>query len=85
MVFKPGWKDKKKAEEKKVVEPPPEAPKEPIYKSFHIEKVKGNWNLVVCEIQGDKILSKTYKEAENKAMSLETFKIAFAKLYYFGK
>ncbi len=91
MPFTKGWKDKKKSdkksEDKKVEEKVEvkEVDKEPIHKSFHIEKIKGHWNLVICELQGDKILSKTYKESDNKAMSLEYFKIQFAKEFYFGK
>lgn len=56
----------------------------PIAKAFYIEKEKGMWRLVIADIQDDKVISKKVKECDNKALSLENFKIEFARLYYFG-
>jgi len=88
MVFKPGWK--KKALEAKIaaetkVEITPAVSVSPIVKAFYIEKEKGVWRLVIADIQDDKVIKKQVKECENKAISLEAFKMAFARLYYFGK
>lgn len=85
MVFKPGWNKKQK--ENKVTESKTEntVQASPISKAFYIEKHKGSWHLVVADIQDDKIIKKQVKECENKAISLETFKIEFVKTYYFGK
>lgn len=90
-AFKPGWKkelkEKKEKEAKVVLEVKTESTKieEPIFKSFYIDKDKGKWRVVIADIQGDKVLSRQIKECDNKGMSLETFKIAFAKMYYFGR
>lgn len=83
MVFK-----KKSPEDKKSSESASksdEASTSPVHKAFYIEKVKGAWLLVVADIQDDKVISKQTKEGMNKQHSLEEFKIAFAKHYYFGK
>jgi len=57
----------------------------PIHSAFYIEKDKGVWTLVIAQIQDDKVISKKLKPADSKALSLEYFKIAFAKLFYFGR
>lgn len=93
MVFKKGWskvaKDAKDKADKAAAETinPPEtkAPESPIAKAFYIEKEKGKWRMVIADIQDDKVISRQIKECDNKGMSLETFKIAFAKHYYFGR
>lgn len=89
MPFKKGWSDEKKAKEKKAVEVKKEiaatAPASPIYKAFYIMKDKGSWHFVMADIQDDKVISKKSKDCENKALSLENFKIEFARYYYFGR
>ena len=57
----------------------------PIYKAFYLDKVGGLYRFITAEIQDDKIISKVIKEDGNKALSLERFKIEFARTYYFGK
>lgn len=57
----------------------------PVHEAFYIEKSAGTWNLVIAKIQDDKVISRKVKVCENKALSLETFKIQFAQLYYFGQ
>jgi len=87
--FVKGWNKKKKETKEGEVKsdnntetlPPPS----PIAKAFYIEKEKGIWRLVIADIQDDKVIKKQIKECENKAISLESFKMAFARLYYFGK
>lgn len=71
----------KKTPEKK----PEEKSTSPIHKAFYIEKVAGLWRFVIADIQDDKIISKVIKEDANKSLSLERFKIMFAKTYYFGR
>lgn len=86
MPFIKGQGKKGKSEDKKA-----EASKEPvvstspIHKAFYIEKSAGSWKLVVADIQDDKVIGKKTKECDNKALSLENFKIQFSKHYYFGQ
>lgn len=83
MVFKKDWK---KTKETKAETKSEETIKSasPIHKAFYIEKEKGVWRLVIADIQDDKVISKNVQECDNKALSLENFKIKFAKAYYFG-
>jgi len=66
------------------------APKLPVAKpvklprAFFIEKTNGVWKLVTADVDGDKLVNKQVKECDNKALSLENFKIQFARHYYFG-
>ena len=88
MLFKKGWSEEKKSKEKKTVEVKKEetkSPESPVHKAFYIMKDKGTWNLVMADLQDDKVISKKVKDCENKALSLENFKIEFARFYYFGK
>ena len=82
-------KDTKKPEEKKseVVTPIAASVIPPVKlpKAFYIEKEKGVWRLIIAEVDGDKIINKKIKECDNKALSLENFKIEFGRHYYFGK
>lgn len=86
-------KDPKKTEEKKIevvekkaeVTVLPVAPAVALPKAFYIEKEKGNWKLVICDVDGDKLINKKVKDSDNKALALEYFKIQFARHYYFGK
>lgn len=74
-------KTPEKSEEKKTEE----KSTSPIHKAFYIEKVNGLWRFVMADIQDDKVINKVIKEDQNKALSLERFRIEFAKLHYFGK
>lgn len=56
-----------------------------IHKAFYIEKANGAWRFIIADIQDDKIINRVIKEDNNKALSLERFKIEFAKAFYFGK
>jgi hypothetical protein len=53
-------------------------------RAFYIEKTNGVWKLVTADVDGDKLVNKQVKECDNKALSLENFKITFARHYYFG-
>ena len=53
-------------------------------RAFFIEKTNGVWKLVTADVDGDKLVNKQVKECDNKALSLENFKITFARHYYFG-
>lgn len=85
-------KDTKKVEEKKI-EPVAIvlAPKPPVVKpislpkAFYIEKTAGVWRFIIADVDGEKLVNKKVKDCDNKALSLEYFKIAFAKVYYFGQ
>lgn len=85
--FVKGWnkKNKEVKTETKTEETPSAVSLSPIFKAFWIEKDKGFWRLVIADIQDDKVISKKIRECENKAMSLEAFKIAFSETFYFGK
>lgn len=75
----------KKPSDKKSEEKTEEKSSSPIHKAFYVEKVNGLWRFVIADIQDDKILDRVIKEDQNKALSLERFRIEFAKMYYFGK
>lgn len=82
-------KETKKVEEKKIEvvvketkAAVPAAIKPP--RAFYIEKTDGVWKLITADVLGDQLINKQTKECDNKALSLENFKIAFAKFYYFG-
>jgi len=81
MVFKP----KQKAAKPETIKEETIKSDSPIHKAFYIEKENGSWNLVIADIQDDKIISKKVKVCDNKALSLENFKIRFAETYYFGQ
>lgn len=89
MPFKPGWKkaakekEAKDAQSKSVLDST--VPELPIFKAFYIEKEKGKWRMVIADLQGDTVISRQIKECDNKGMSLESFKIKFAEIYYFGR
>jgi hypothetical protein len=84
--FKKGWSKKdKEVKAPEVKEEVVVTPALPIAKAFYIEKEKGIWRLVIADIQGDKVIARKIKECDNKAISLESFKIAFSTEYYFGK
>lgn len=85
MAFKKGDKPKGKASEIKSPEELKLVPVSPVHKSFYIEKTNGTWKLVIADVQDDKIISRKIKDCDNKAVALETFKIEFAMLYFFGK
>jgi hypothetical protein len=87
---------KKKSEDKKVEVAPAVTPQNALPassitpaiklpKAFYIEKEKGVWRLITADVDGDKLVNKKVKECDNKALSLENFKIMFAKFYYFGR
>lgn len=85
-----GKKDTKKVEEKKVEVSAPiiqasTAKLTVLPKAFYIEKEKGIWRLVTADVDGDKLVNKKVKDCDNKALSLENFKIQFARFYYFGR
>jgi hypothetical protein len=65
--------------------PPPIVAKAALQKAFYIEKEKGVWRLIIADVEDDKLVNKKIKVADNKALALEYFKIAFAKHYFFGR
>jgi hypothetical protein len=83
--FKKGWNKKDTPPTENKTEAQQTTVQLPIAKAFYIEKEKGIWRLIIADIQGDKIVARKIKECENKAICLESFKIAFSTEYYFGK
>lgn len=78
----------KKPEEKKAEVVAPVKPIVPVValpRAFYIEKTNGSWKLVTADVDGAQLVNRKEKDCDNKALSLENFKIQFAKYYYFGK
>jgi hypothetical protein len=80
-----GKKETKKTEEKKVEVTTPTKPIGPLPRAFYIEKIAGVWRFITADVDGDKLINKKVKDCDNKALSLEYYKLEFAKHYYFGR
>lgn len=52
---------------------------EPIIKLFTIQKIKGAWSVVTVTMQGDTFVKKEVSEGSLRAITMESFKIAFGK------
>lgn len=82
MPFKKRTKTEDKPIEQKITKQ--EVPPTKV-KAFYIERINSIWHLVICDIQDGQVVNKVTKDAANKALALETFKIEFSKHYFFGR